>query len=894
MRNAAWLAVLVLLITACESTPARRTEDPQPDPKPRPEPKPDPKPQPPKPPAHPRLDKSKPPESPAKPPERPKLAADAPKPATFSQFMDGPVATWRAGISPPYFAGRPHAMQNTKENPSWFNGKSKLKMETRTLANGGWEAHGYGEAFYLSNGKIFAKGTFNAGKMHGPWIFYTESGALEKVTCYVNNEANGPFGRFEDEKMTQTGRYQNGKATGTWWAYHPDGWVKFRDEYEMVGGKSRTVSSMSYQKDGQCTRRTSYVNGVAQPLQDVWVADPALVDEDYFKDQKLIPNAATVGRYELQYRNADSKSQGWQTLYDKAGNRYVDTWYEAGVQTGPFVRYNPKGAVTEKGEFLEGERHGLCRGYGGFTNWESTYVKGKLHGPARQFNADGTQVLLEGRYEDDKPTGEWTRHVRKGSFDLVERPEAEYWIGKGKLNASLQFEGTWVYTREDGSKALEKTVIGTGPYRGYHKNGKLRSEGTTTNGRFVGVWKTWYEDGTPQEIGLYDSLGEAEGSWSSFHPSGKLASRGDYLEGDAVGAHKFYDDTGHLTKINLYGKLGGLQESTTKEGPLAEPVPAGTVIDPEKRTGVWTVSRMVGKELQLTFRAELLNDVQHGLTTEYYPGKNQKRVEGRLVANLREGPWKQWYETGVLAEEGTFVAGKIEGAFLKYHPNGKKAEEQQVVAGVPNGAASAWYADGSLRLEGEFTNGKKTGTWKEYGPGAVLRKLETLNAQSKLDGPYQMFDEAGKPLQDGSYKDGVVDGAWKVYYAGGKLKEAGEYAAGGRVGLWKFYYINGQVSEESNFLSGRRIGLSQSWHDNGQLKQECSYNESGKIDGAFKSYFENGKPMKEGQYKAGKPVGRHVDYHRNGNTAREEEFDDEGQPKAKAKRWKEDGTEVTE
>jgi antitoxin component YwqK of YwqJK toxin-antitoxin module len=81
--------------------------------------------------------------------------------------------------------------------------------------------------------------------------------------------------------------------------------------------------------------------------------------------------------------------------------------------------------------------------------------------------------------------------------------------------------------------------------------------------------------------------------------------------------------------------------------------------------------------------------------------------EGKMVDGLREGEWREYYDTGELAIIQHYVKGEPHGRFMSYHMNGSK-----------------WS-------EGTHSNGKCCGMFRVY-------------------------DEQGKLVRTMIYKEGVL------------------------------------------------------------------------------------------------------------------------------------------
>jgi hypothetical protein len=79
----------------------------------------------------------------------------------------------------------------------------------------------------------------------------------------------------------------------------------------------------------------------------------------------------------------------------------------------------------------------------------------------------------------------------------------QYWMWQGK-----RFTGVSVEVGIDGHIVSETTYVDgveTGPYRTWHWNGQLESEGENRLNRDHGFFKMWYESGKLKYEGLFES-----------------------------------------------------------------------------------------------------------------------------------------------------------------------------------------------------------------------------------------------------------------------------------------------------------------------------------------------------------------------------------------------------
>lgn len=96
------------------------------------------------------------------------------------------------------------------------------------------------------------------------------------------------------------------------------------------------------------------------------------------------------------------------------------------------------------------------------------------------------------------------------------------------------------FRKVDGIRVLIKE-------EGFYQNKNRQFEGTYTNGRKNGVWKTWYENGKLwSETSFKDDVNH--GKTMSFHPNGKKYYEGQYTNGARSGHWRFWDENGILVK----------------------------------------------------------------------------------------------------------------------------------------------------------------------------------------------------------------------------------------------------------------------------------------------------------------------------------------------------------
>lgn len=89
---------------------------------------------------------------------------------------------------------------------------------------------------------------------------------------------------------------------------------------------------------------------------------------------------------------------------------------------------------------------------------------------------------------------------------------------------------------------------------------------------------------------------------------------------------------------------------------------------------------------------------------EYYQNGN-KKIEGGLKNNIREGKWTYWYDDGKVWSEGTFKNGLSDGTFNIFNKDGSKYMQSNYKNGVPDGCWT-FFNNNMKKKEVYFKDGK--------------------------------------------------------------------------------------------------------------------------------------------------------------------------------------------
>ena len=99
----------------------------------------------------------------------------------------------------------------------------------------------------------------------------------------------------------------------------------------------------------------------------------------------------------------------------------------------------------------------------------------------------------------------------------------------------------------------KKSTVENGENIEYYKNGKIKIQGMMKDGNREGVWKSWYEDGTPWSETTFIE-GKKNGKTTTWYENGKKRYDGFYTNGIESGKWMIWDEKGKLIETKNYDK----------------------------------------------------------------------------------------------------------------------------------------------------------------------------------------------------------------------------------------------------------------------------------------------------------------------------------------------------
>jgi len=190
--------------------------------------------------------------------------------------------------------------------------------------------------------------------------------------------------------------------------------------------------------------------------------------------------------------------------------------------------------------------------------------------------------------------------------------------------------------------------------------------------------------------------------------------------------------------------------------------------DKGQRHGLWT------KNFEGTDQVRYSGVFDHGKeidTFKFYTLSEGKSVLSAIRVFQPNSDLAQvsfYTSTGGIISKGQMRGKTYIGEWIYYHKNSDVVMiiENFNNKGVLEGAKQVFYKNGTIAEESTYLNGKLQGKVSWYSEEGNLFKFLTYD-QDELEGPGAYYDKNGALASQGNYKDNKKSGRW-VYYKNGK------------------------------------------------------------------------------------------------------------------------------
>lgn len=338
------------------------------------------------------------------------------------------------------------------------------------------------------------------------------------------------------------------------------------------------------------------------------------------------------GQWEYFHQNGQTQAKGnykqgleegtWE-FFDSTGQVIKSTEYKGGMMHGKFLTYT-EGSILDSGQYVNNREEG---------KWISKYPNG--------------QIALEGNMKHGKNEGIWSYYHKNGQLSR-----------RGSINKNLK-EGHWqtwdengiltdeeIYKEGEVSKILfvhrngkDIVVNGNGEYEYFDEEANVRFSGILSNGKNIGLWKSYYPDGSVCSEIMYEN--DDQTIQSIFDRNGQQLVK---------------DGNGKLVLTYESGNLE--EEGQIKQG---------------KQHGSWTEYYDSPKAIFVS--SVYKEGVLDGKVTTYN-ADHSIWSEGPYKDDLQEGTWKWYYPNGLVESEVEYKKGEKDGVQIFYSETGMEIKHE--------------------------------------------------------------------------------------------------------------------------------------------------------------------------------------------------------------------------
>ncbi len=310
---------------------------------------------------------------------------------------------------------------------------------------------------------------------------------------------------------------------------------------------------------------------------------------------------------------SDGELNGEWNYYYEDGTLQLVAQYVDGVEQSEWKWYHQNNSLMQVGSYKNGLLDGLWLNYydTGILSDSSNYSIGRLQGEHKSYYTNG-KLIQHGSYERDHLHGDWTFYYENGTPSSSGKYDNgtlsgswKMWNTNGELLQETDFvtDVNFKINSAWDNKLTQTVVDGNGVYYSYYDDGTLFQSGEVKDGKKVGTWTYYFENGEKKEEGIFTQdtfklvrawdkqnnlmVENGNGNYFSYQPNSyELLEKGEYKNGSKEGYWESYqpmstDIQQKATYSN--GKLNGQIVSYFLNGNVL----AEGVMENDKKTGEW-------------------------------------------------------------------------------------------------------------------------------------------------------------------------------------------------------------------------------------------------------------------------------------------------------------------
>lgn len=441
-------------------------------------------------------------------------------------------------------------------------------------------------------------------------------------------------------------------------------------------------------------------------------------------------------------------------------NGYWKTYYDTGVLKTTGNRVNFK--LEGVWQFYDSE---------GYLTIEIAYKDGLKHGLQKSYTRDSV-VIKEIPFILNKREG-----ICKNFYKNGKQQEFIPYVADNKEGVGYLFDTSEVIVQiinYTNNKIIKRTVI--------NERDRLN--------RKQGKWMTFYSDYTLKSECTY--LNDMKHGFERIYKkNGDLISLLKYDKGDLV---KEVEELSKIREKTLYNSdglgfsTGGYDENNVPHGVHRKMDSLGRVVSSK----IYSNGKVVGEGIVEK------NGLKNGFWKEYYQ-TGELKSEGKYKNNTKIGEWKYYHKNGQLEQTGFYINGKPDGEWNWFYKSGNLLRKEIYIEGLEEGISVEYSDSGAIITKGNYEEGMKQGQWiYEMGDHKEIGAYK----DDLLDGEWLYYYNNKIIMFKGSYFNDIPIGRHTYWYENGVLKEFGDYKNGKKTGDWFYYNSHGGVNIIINFSDG--------------------------------------------------------------------------------------------
>jgi len=420
---------------------------------------------------------------------------------------------------------------------------------------------------YHSNGLIMSELPLTNGKVNGAAKYYNQMGVLFNSTMYVDDVKEGEeIDYFGNGKVKAITNHKDGEITGLYKEFNSQGTLIAQG---FLINNKKTGLWTHYYANGKKRSESFYLNGKYNGPDNDYRSNGLLYSTNYYDHDVLVATMDYDSTGKEFRREYYPQGEGFSKQQNPFGKVIFSSPVHHGKFEGPYTKYFPNGAVSERGYSASGLKDSLIIGYhpNGKLAFSGSYSRGDREGKWTYYDDAGNKTRetnyhagekdgMEYVWLNGKPDGEY--HFKKGKRD---GKQIYYGMNKeisGYIFYENGFAKGYSYLGKDGKELpMIPVVNGNAHVLTFYPNGQHSQDFTYEHGKVVGKDSHWYSNGKLAYEGEYaPGTGDADGVFRYWNPAGVLISEYTYKNDDVVGIEKYWNDNGQLRSSMNYGEFG--------------------------------------------------------------------------------------------------------------------------------------------------------------------------------------------------------------------------------------------------------------------------------------------------------------------------------------------------